>query len=203
MAKNPDRPRRRCEAGAPSGGLSEDDRRLFQSAMGDAKKLSGRDDDEARSAGPAPRPARGARPPVAGRAAKPSRRLPELDAGVAAGLDTRTMDRLRRGRIRPEARLDLHGMTRNEAHAALTDFMARAAGAGRRCIIVITGKGRVSEGGGVLRNAVPGWLNAPAIRPVILGFAEAQPKDGGAGALYVLLRRARGLEPTRRKSERL
>jgi DNA-nicking Smr family endonuclease len=192
MAKKPDHPGRRRRIGTLTEGLSEEDRRLFRSAMGDAKRLPGRDDDDARSAAPGAVAARGARPPVAGSAAEPSRRLPHLDAGVAAGLDTRTMDRLRRGRIRPEARLDLHGMTRQEAHGALTAFMARTESAGRRCVIVITGKGRVSEGGGVLRNEVPGWLNAPAIRHRILGFAEAQPKDGGAGALYVLLRRARG-----------
>ena len=192
MAKKPDHPGRHRQAGTPSEGLSEEDVRLFRSAMANAKKLPGRVDDDARSAAPVAAPARSARPPVAGSAAKPSRHLPELDAGVAAGLDTRTMNRLRRGRIRPEARLDLHGMTRKEAHAALTAFMAQTEGAGQRCIIVITGKGRVSEGGGVLRNEVPGWLNAPAIRHRILGFAEAQPKDGGAGALYVLLRRARG-----------
>ncbi len=192
MAKKPDHPRARRQTGTPTGGLSEEDIRLFRSAMADAKRLPGCDDDDARSTAGMAAPARGARSPVARSAAAPSRHLPDLDAGVAAGLDTRTMDRLRRGRIRPEARLDLHGMTRKEAHAALTAFMARAEIAGRRCVIVITGKGRVSEGGGVLRNEVPGWLNAPAIRHRILGFAEAQPKDGGAGALYVLLRRARG-----------
>ncbi len=191
MAKKPDHPDRRRRTGTPAGGLSEEDMRLFRSAMADAKKLPGRDHDDGRSAAPVAAPSRGARPPVARSAAEPSRRLPHLDAGDAAGLDTRTMDRLRRGRLRPEARLDLHGMTRKEAHGALTDFMARAESAGRRCVIVITGKGRVSEGGGVLRNEVPGWLNAPAIRHRILGFAEAQPKDGGAGALYVLLRRVR------------
>ena len=101
------------------------------------------------------------------------------------------MDRLRRGRLRPEARLDLHGMTQDKAHRALNRFIAEAQSSGVRSIIIITGKGRISEGGGVLRNQVPKWLNAPGIRPSILAFSPAQPKDGGEGALYVLLRRRR------------
>ncbi|MDA0651785.1 MAG: Smr/MutS family protein [Proteobacteria bacterium] len=117
--------------------------------------------------------------------------LPSLAAGTSADVDSRTMDRLRRGRLRPEARLDLHGMTQDKAHRALNLFIAEAQSSGVRSIIIITGKGRISEGGGVLRNQVPQWLNAPGIRPSILAFSPAQPKDGGAGALYVLLRRRR------------
>ena len=84
-----------------------------------------------------------------------------------------------------------HGMTQAEAHGALSAYLDRAQGATRRCILVITGKGRVSENGGVLRTMVPRWLNAPATRARVLAIAPAQPKDGGAGALYVLLRRLR------------
>ncbi len=198
MAKKPDRPRTTAPSDPSRNGLSEDDARLFRSAMADAKKLAGRDGAGPKTAArvpPAPRPGAAAGPPPRNGPAA-SARLPHLDTGVAAGLDARTMGRLRRGQIRPEARIDLHGMTRTEAHAALNVFMARVENTGRRCIIVITGKGRVSEGGGVLRNEVPGWLNAPAIRSSILGFAEAQPRDGGAGALYVLLKRARGTQGT-------
>lgn len=194
MAKKPKQP----QTDAASGGLSDEDVELFRSAMADAERTPGRDNS---ASAPAPRaqpqlPCKkaGATPLPRGAVASP--RLPHLDAGVAAGLDARTMDKLRRGQIRPEARIDLHGMTRKQAHAALTVYMAKAEAAGRRCIIVITGKGRISEGGGALRNEVPGWLNAPAIRPRILGFAEAQPRDGGAGALYVLLKRARGARGT-------
>ncbi len=194
MARKPERPRAPTEN--RPGGPSEEEARLFRAAMADAKQLPGGGGeiapDTAGRTAPAGATAHDGPPPPPRRTPKPSARLPHLDAGVAAGLDGRSMDRLRRGRIRPEARLDLHGMTRKEAHAALTPFMARAESGGLRCVILITGKGRVSEGGGVLRNEVPGWLNAPAIRHMILGFAEAQPKDGGAGALYVLLRRVRG-----------
>lgn len=135
---------------------------------------------------PAPRPRRA--PPVR----RPHGALPHLDAGRSADIDTRTLDRLKRGRLRPDARIDLHGMTQDQAHRALVRFFDRARGEGWRCVLVVTGKGRVSEGGGVLRCQTPNWLNAPAIRPQVLAFATAQPRDGGSGALYVLLRRDRG-----------
>ena len=99
------------------------------------------------------------------------------------------MERLRRWRGRPEARLDLHGMTQDEAHRAVAGFIATSRSDGRRCILIITGRGRGKFGGGVLREQTPRWLNLQPTRESILGFAEAQPKDGGAGALYVLLKK--------------
>jgi DNA-nicking Smr family endonuclease len=98
-----------------------------------------------------------------------------------------------------EARIDLHGMTQTEAHRALDSFLARAHCDGRRCVLVITGKGlrKPAEdegyGGetGILRSAVPRWLNEAPNRARILAFAWAQPNHGGGGALYVLLRRHR------------
>ena len=88
-----------------------------------------------------------------------------------------------------DGRLDLHGMTQDAAHAALNGFVLRAYDAGRRCLLVITGKGQA--GGGVLKTEGPRWLNLPVLRSKILGFSYAQPKDGGDGALYVLLKRHR------------
>ena len=117
--------------------------------------------------------------------------LPPLAPGASAGLDKRTAQRLKRGQLAIDGRIDLHGMTQAEAHGALTAYLERAQGPTRRCILVITGKGRVSENGGVLRVMAPRWLNAPANRARVLAIAPAQPKDGGAGALYVLLRRQR------------
>jgi DNA-nicking Smr family endonuclease len=136
---------------------------------------------------PKPKPRPAIRPSPA-----PAQRLAPLNPGRSGDVDTRTIERLWRGQLRPEARLDLHGMTQAEAHRALEAFIPRARDAGRRCVIVITGKGSVSAGGGVLRNAVPGWLNSPSLRPSVLAYSEAIPRDGGGGALYVLLRRARG-----------
>jgi DNA-nicking Smr family endonuclease len=104
-----------------------------------------------------------------------------------SGVQARTLQRLRRRRLRPEATLDLHGFTRHEAHLEVDRFLRRAHAAGRRCVLIIHGIGRGSESHGVLRQALPGWL---AAHPEVLSSAPAQPADGGAGASYILLRRA-------------
>nr|WP_246423222.1 Smr/MutS family protein [Roseospira visakhapatnamensis] len=118
--------------------------------------------------------------------------LPEaLRAGDGAGIDRRTHDRFRRGRMAIEARLDLHGMTRERAHHALNAFLRRAHDQGARCVLVVTGKGSDREGGGVLRRDVPRWLNQTDVRHLVLGFTPARPRDGGEGALYVLIKRRR------------
>ena len=135
-----------------------------------------------------PRPAPPPRP-----AAKPEPAAPDLALGAAAGLDHRTAERLRRGLLPIEARIDLHGMVQIEAHGALVEFLQGAAAAGRRCVLVITGRGARSAGGmGVLRAAVPEWLNRAPCRGHVLAIAQARPQHGGDGALYVLLRRKRG-----------
>lgn len=129
-----------------------------------------------------------ATPPVSLTLAPP----PELMPGTAAGIDKRTLNRLRRGLITPERRIDLHNMTQAEAHGALNGFLAGAQAAGKRCVLVITGKGYRSDSSvGVLKSNVPHWLNDPANRARILAFTHATPTDGGEGALYVLLRRQR------------
>lgn len=118
--------------------------------------------------------------PTAGRPSSPPRPTP---------LDRRTLRALERGRYPITARLDLHGMTQESAHAALESFFARAQAQGHRCVLVITGRGE--RKGGVLREAVPRWLAAPPLAEHVLSWAEAAPRHGGAGALYVLLRRKR------------
>ena len=190
MAKPPDKAKPRAAKPA----LAEDDAALFDSVMRDVEKIRNKSDSPSappvkNTAAPKPSPSRPSR--AGAPTAKPTAALPTLAAGTSADVDARTMDRLRRGRLRPEARLDLHGLTQDEAHRALDRFITHAQSSGVRSIIIITGKGRVSKGGGVLRNQVPQWLNAPGIRPSILAFSPAQPKDGGEGALYVLLRRRR------------
>lgn len=109
--------------------------------------------------------------------------------GIAAGLDRRTALRLKRGEMAVDGRIDLHGMTQEQAHAALVGFVTRAYESGRRCLLVITGKGR--DGTGILRAQVPRWLNQPTLRPLIIGLSVARPNDGGEGALYLLVRRKR------------
>ena len=172
---------------------TRDENALFRAAMADAKPLSWRHGLRTEEV-PTP-PAAPARRKFAPKAlpqpAPSAAPVKPLEAGAATDLDRRTMDRLRKGRLRPEARIDLHGMTANRAHAALNAFLANAHAAGRRCILVITGRGSLKEGGGVIRRELPAWLNAPDNRVRILGFAQAQPGDGGGGAFYVLLKRRR------------
>lgn len=117
--------------------------------------------------------------------------LPVIQHGNAAGLDKRTAQRLRRGQIHIDAKLDLHGMTQTEAQKALKQFLSQAHDFGQRCVLVITGKGALSRGGGVLRKMVPLWLNQFPNRNHILSFSYSRPSDGGTGALYILLKRKR------------
>ena len=117
--------------------------------------------------------------------------LPEINHGNAPGLDKRSARRLKRGQKKIEARLDLHGLRQEEAHRALTSFIAKSYETRKRCVLVITGKGQVHEGSGVLRTNVPRWLNQAPNRTRILSFTHATPADGGTGALYVLLKRQR------------
>ncbi|HER27195.1 MAG TPA: hypothetical protein ENI69_08805 [Rhodospirillales bacterium] len=119
-------------------------------------------------------------------------KLQELDHGSSVGIDKSTATRLKKGKQPIEARLDLHGKTQNEAHPALDTFIESAYRSGRRCVLVITGKGTKPDGSvGVLRSAVPRWLNLPPNRARILAFSHATAKDGGEGALYVMIKRRR------------
>lgn len=115
-------------------------------------------------------------------------RLPPL-----APLERRQSRALARGRTRAESVLDLHGLTQAEAHSRLIGFLRRAQAAGHNLVLVITGQGRgdALRDRGVLRRLVPLWLSLPELRGVVLGFEEAGPRQGGAGALYVRLRRRR------------
>ena len=118
-------------------------------------------------------------------------KLPNIQHGDAPGLDKRTAQRLRRGRINVEAQLDLHGLKQDEAHIALCQFLTKSYNIGHRCVLVITGKGALSQGGGVLRKMVPLWLNENTNRNFVLSFTYSTPADGGTGAIYILLKRKR------------
>ncbi len=144
-------------------------------------------------------------PPVDASAAPPARERPSRTlAGAAAnprsgGVDGRTVQRLRRGRIPVDVRLDLHGMNQTEAHRAVTRALAAAQARDARCVLVITGKGVVGGETGVLRRMAPRWLEEPPNADRVLAHAPAVPRDGGAGAFYVLLRRSRRRPPRRRE----
>jgi DNA-nicking Smr family endonuclease len=117
--------------------------------------------------------------------------VPELAVGRLADMDKRLAERLRRGQLPIEGKLDLHGLTQEEAHDQLGGFIAVSQKQGRRCILVVTGKGMWREGAGILRENVPRWLNERPNRARVLAIAQAQPQHGGSGALYVLLKRLR------------
>jgi len=174
-----------------------DDEALFRDTLKDVEPLKKRAARVTPDNHRAPPPATGAaKPPPRPRPSlsptPPTKaKLPPLSLGGVAGVDRRTAERLRRGRLPVEARLDLHGSTQDEAHRRLVAFIARAAAAGLRCVLIVTGKGAVSQGGGVLRRRLPDWLAQADCRPHILSLTRAQPKDGGDGAFYVLLRRQR------------
>lgn len=114
----------------------------------------------------------------------------DLRSGDHAGLDKSTRRKLFRGDVPISRRLDLHGMTAAQAEQRVTGFIQESTHRGHRCVLIITGKGL--KGDGVLRRHVPIWLKKPSLGDVVLAIAEARPADGGAGALYVLLRRKRG-----------
>lgn len=106
-------------------------------------------------------------------------------------LDEPTLDKLSKGRLPIEGRVDLHGMTQEEAYSLLYSFLHRAHAGGIRYVLIITGKGSSSGGDGVLRRSVPAWLSTPAFRHLVSSHDHAARHHGGSGALYVRLRRVR------------
>ncbi len=121
---------------------------------------------------------------------------------VLPGLDGRTAERLRRGALEPEARLDLHGLTEALAHRALVAFLRTAHARGLRLVLIVTGKGAKPAANdepfdlalagrtrGVLKTMTPRWLKEPALAPLVAEMHPAHRKHGGAGALYVYLRK--------------
>lgn len=122
----------------------------------------------------------------------------ERMAQAPVKMDRKTHAKLKRGKMKPEGKLDLHGMTMDQAHPRLVSFILKAQAEGKRLVLVITGKGKHrDEGGpipvrfGVLRHQVPHWLSVPPLAQAVLQVAEAHLKHGGGGAYYVYLRRNR------------
>ena len=201
----------------PKRPVSREEARLWHQVTGDVAPLPGK---PAPPAKPAPKPTPTAKPgppqkpkPPAKAmlaAAKPPAATPPPGVTVervrraqVPGLDRRSAERLRRGQMAIEGRLDLHGMTQAEAERALDRFLAVSAAADKRCVLVITGKGSTARGDdsviparvGVLRDAVPVWLAKPGSRRLVVASHPAARRHGGSGALYVLLRRRREPEP--------
>jgi DNA-nicking Smr family endonuclease len=133
------------------------------------------------------------------------RRAPDTKAAQlgATGVDGNTDERMRRGLLEPEARLDLHGITEKDAHRTLLLFLKGAQARGHKLVLVVTGKGRALDpdapfdlelnrrSRGVLRTAVPRWLNEREFAGLVAGTRAAHRRHGGDGALYIYLRKAR------------
>jgi len=174
-------------------GLSEEERALWDTVTRAIAPLRRRkvktDESEARTEiiQVAAKPARKA---VAAPVVVPSRPA----APPLAPLGRRMRQKLARGSEAIDARIDLHGMTQADAHAALAHFLRRAQHNGARVVLVITGKGVRGDGyseRGVLKRQVPLWLESAELRPLVVGFESAGVTHGGAGALYVRLRRGK------------
>jgi DNA-nicking Smr family endonuclease len=121
------------------------------------------------------------------------------------GIDGRTSERLRRGLLEPQSRLDLHGLTEAAAHRALARFLQSAHAQGLRLVLVVTGKGLKPAADdepfdlelharlrGVLRTMAPRWLKEPALAPLVAEVRAAHRRHGGGGALYIYLRKSSG-----------
>ena len=176
---------------------SPEESELWRQAMREAKPLK-RQRQAAKKAAIAPPPAEPVAAPVAPQRptplpapALPPAKPPELATGRIAGVDKRLAERLKRGQLTIDGMLDLHGLTQEEAHRQLDGFLGDAANSGRRCVLIITGKGVWRSDSGILREMVPRWLNEAPNRARVLAIATAQPRHGGSGALYVLLKRRR------------
>ena len=113
-------------------------------------------------------------------------------------MDNKTFDRMKRGKLKPEGKIDLHGMRRDTAHSTLIRYISAAQTQGKRLVLVITGKGKdrdepgpIPTQRGVLRNQVPHWLSLPPLAQEVLQVTPAHSSHGGDGAYYVYLRRIR------------
>lgn len=191
--------------------LRPDEEALWNSVARSAKPLDGR---------PKPRPPAPPKPGIApkpkeepgaipsfrvGEAAHPSRNTTAMPASPATRLaaepvkmDTKAFGKLKRGKLSPEARLDLHGLTLDRAHPRLIQFILDAQARGLRLVLVITGKGRNDDPydpapsrRGILRRQVPLWLKQAPCGQAVLQIAQAHVRHGGDGAFYVYLRKAR------------
>jgi DNA-nicking Smr family endonuclease len=116
------------------------------------------------------------------------------------GIDRRRVRKIATGQHEIEARLDLHGLRQSDAHRRLARFLHEAQSAGFSMVLVITGKGSARKSGdnpdpyareepGIIRRAVPLWLDEPGLRALVVSFTSAHPRHGGSGALYIHLRK--------------
>ena len=192
--------------------LTAEDRELWDRVRANTKAIKRSDleverfDPDVSLPAPAPCNLRKAKTVILGKPAGPSRGpahnlAPAIHDQVRQApvqMDQKSFGKLKRGKLRPEGKIDLHGMTLDRAHPILTSFVMNAHAQGKRLILVVTGKGKMrDEGGpipvrhGVLRHQVPQWLQMQPMKSVVLQIAQAHVSHGGGGAYYVYLRRHR------------
>tara|TARA_R110002110_G_scaffold106774_7_gene267508 strand:- start:5317 stop:5910 length:594 start_codon:yes stop_codon:yes gene_type:complete len=188
--------------------LDADDLELWRRVTDNTEKLDLKSLFTPEIDAPVPSPAalRRAKAVVLGKPVGKSKRiqhdlLPSLPDQIQAQpvqMDQKAFGKLKRGKLKPEGRIDLHGMTLDRAHPALSHFVLSSHRAGKRLILVITGKGKQrDEGGpiptrhGVLRHQVPQWLSMAPLSSAVLQVSQAHVSHGGGGAYYVYLRRHR------------
>jgi DNA-nicking Smr family endonuclease len=166
---------------------TEEEQALFRAVLGGAKPDAEKPGKQPGTAKPAPKP--------------PKRPAPRVRP---TGVDGRTAERLRKGAIEPDAKLDLHGFTEEAAHRAVEDFLRNSILRGARLLLIVTGKGAKASAPdapfdlelerrtrGVLRTMVPRWLEEPALVRLVADVSPAHRRHGGSGALYVYLRKER------------
>lgn len=172
------------EAGLEEAGL--DDEAAWAQAMADVQPL----DDKAGGESGEEEVANGPTEGLAERFRQRQDATPTVTGDTSFAFDRRTYERLREGHIAIEGQVDLHNCTQEEAFTKVNQFLDDAWFEGRRCLLVITGKGTARDGGGVLRSDVPRWITEGKHRDRLIGIGPADSRHGGDGALYVLLRRA-------------
>ena len=172
--------------------VSDEEKALWRAVTRSVSPLRGRRKEaEPATARAEPKPAsRSPSPPHP--VAVTHRPAPKPKEPALAPIDRRAKQKLARGTHAIDARIDLHGRTQSEAHAALLGFLHRAQARGAKTVLVITGKGGNRAGErGVLKRQVPMWLALPEFRGMVVGFGDAAVGHGGEGALYVRVRRSK------------
>ena len=114
----------------------------------------------------------------------------EYMEGAVSGVGPRIMKRLRRGEFSIQDYVDLHGLTKKEAEAAVTSFVIKSYQKDLRCVLIVHGRGLGSaDHQPAIKTELPVWFRRGTLKRIVLAFATARPYDGGAGAVYVLLRK--------------
>jgi DNA-nicking Smr family endonuclease len=167
-------------SGKDQGEISDLEEAFFREVLKDVRPL------ERRLAPPARPPKRFKPPENAPRpAATLAPKAPVHTDAKAPVIGGHREAHMRKGRLEPEAKLDLHGYRQEAAYQALERFLQRARGLGQRVVLVVTGKG------GVLRDLLPKWLGEYEFRELVAGISTAHIKHGGDGAFYVAIKRQR------------